>query len=187
MPKRTKISNDVYARRLAAMRPYIKTSIRSRKHFSSGQKAAISKQWARIGRQIGNVARGQASFVKATTRQQRNLGQKPVTAKGFFVRGAVARASVRGRGKATTLNISYTRGRRDTVHQIRPQTIEELVRGARELRRKNPGAYVALRVYGHTSAVAFDEDALDEYFDGAGSTPPLAGITGLVVVHFPSE
>ena len=166
-PKR----ESTYASRLAALRPYIQTSIRARTNFTRAEKSAITRQWNKLSGSIANVKSGKASFIKATPRQQANLGQKTAPgSKGFFTFGE-AKARITGTGKNTKITYFYAGGRRDKVYpEARGfRSVAEMKERAEQIARENPGAEIGIRVSGRNGRFAYSLPQLLAYLDGEAS------------------
>lgn len=106
--KRRKISSKEYLRRKKLLAPIMSFNFKTLKHFTRGQKSAISKAWTKYRAELEHIDNGIATFVKATKAQRKQLkGRFATTNKGIIVYRPESdrKPVIQGKGKDTTVTV----------------------------------------------------------------------------------
>lgn len=175
MPK----SPPDYESQLRQLRPFIRTGIRARKHFTPSQKAQISRLWKANQRSVEAVKRGTLRFREMPARASARVGLPRRTNKGVFLPWDVFRSKVERDGTF----VQYYKFNADEGAQARKVSLVPLDRKDPEgqlkaLFARHPDAYFAYSIHGWEAKIKRGTEVFLHY------TLPEAGLaTGIYIVE----
>lgn len=168
-----------YEKRLKALRGYVRTGIRARKHFTPAEKAAITRAWNDVGALVERARKGELAYRDMKPRASRGLGFKRRTNKGVFLPPGSTSRLVRGK-----LHIRYGANRaigrgsyRSVLYPLdRSRDLKEQMDA---IMARHPGANFSLSVNGFKQMMERTGTSFADYWRGA--KVPSGIVTGLYV------
>lgn len=175
MPKRP----SEYESQLRQLRPFVRTGIRARKHFTPAQKGQITRLWNAHKRSVAAVQRGTLRFREMPASASARVGLPRRTNKGVFLPWDVFRSKVERNGTF----VQYYKFNAEEHSQARKVTLVPLDKRdpegqLRALFAAHPDAYFAYSIHGWEAKIKRGTEVFLHY------TLPDSGLaTGIYIVE----